>query len=203
MQTRLYLTPADHGRALSWDEFASSDAEEGYRYEMIEGKVFVSPPTNVPHDAFRMWLVRSLSVYAQSRPAILPFVATRACVFLPDLEQGITVPQPDVACYAEYAIDPYAPGTDWRDYSPMLVIEVISPDAADKDLVRNRRLYLRVPSIQEYWILDPREGIVGLTMLVYRRRGKRWAACQTIAPGETYTTPILPGFALVLNPHAK
>ena len=79
---------------------------------------------------------------------------------------------------------------------------MISADTAEKDLVRNRRLYLQVPSIREYWILDPREGVEGLTMLVYRRRGRRWAACLTVAPGATYTTPMLPGFPLVLDPHA-
>ena len=203
MRTRLYLTPADHGRALSWDEFESADAQEGYRYEMIEGRVFVSPAANPPHNAFEKWLERSLYAYAQEHPEVLQFVAGPARVFLPDREEGITAPEPDVACYAEYAADPYASDVDWRDYSPILVIEVVSADTADKDLVRNRRLYLQVPSIQEYWILDPREGVEGLTMLVYRRRGRRWSACVTIAAGETYTTPMLPGFSLVLNPHAE
>ena len=110
-------------------------------------------------------------------------------------------PEPDVACYVEFA-ERFAADADWRDYSPILVVEVISADTADKDLVRNRRLYLQVPSIQEYWILDPREGIAGLTMLVYRRRGRRWAARITVEPGATYTTPMLPGFSIVLNPLA-
>ena len=202
MQTRLYLTPADHGRAMSWDEFASADAEEGYRYEMIEGRVFVSPAANAPHGAFEIWILRILLAYAEEHPEVLPFVTPRARVFLPDLAEGITAPEPDVACFAEYAANPYAPDVDWRDYSPILVVEVISADTADKDLVRNRRLYLRVPSIREYWILDPREGVEGLTMLVYRRRGRRWAARLTVRPGETYTTPILPEFSLVLDPLA-
>ena len=203
MQTKIYLTAADHGRALSWEEFESADAEEGYRYEMIEGRVFVSPVPNMPHNSYEKWLERILFVYAGERPEVLQHVTGPARVFLPDQGEGITAPEPDVACYAEYAPDPYARDADWRDYSPILVIEVISADTADKDLVRNRRLYLQVPSIQEYWILDPREGVEGLTMLVYRRRGRRWSACVTIAAGETYTTPMLPGFSLVLNPHAE
>ncbi len=202
MQTQLYLTPADHGRVLSWDEFASADAEEGYRYEMIEGRVFVSPAANAPHNAFEIWLQLVLTDYAREHPEVLPFVTPRGRVFLPDLEQGITAPEPDIACYAEYAANPYALDVDWRDYSPILVVEVISADTADKDLVRNRRLYLQVPGIQEYWILDPREGVEGLTMLVYRRRGRRWAARITVEPGATYTTPILPGFSMVLDPLA-
>ena len=176
MRTQIYLTAADHGRVLSWEAFASADAEEGYRYEMIEGRVFVSPAANAPHNAFEIWLQLLLSAYAREHPKVLQFVTPRGRVFLPDLAEGITAPEPDVACYAEYAANPYAPDVDWRDYSPILVVEVISADTADKDLVRKRRLYLQLPSIQEYWILDPREGIAGLTMLVYRRRGRRWAA---------------------------
>ena len=203
MHTRLYLTHEDHGRALSWDEFIGADFEEGYRYEMIEGRVFVSPPPNSLHEDCVEWLKRLLDAYAAGRPDVLRSIRTRACVFLPDAAvEEVSAPEPDLACYAEFAAR-FGPPVDWRDYSPILVVEVISPDTADKDLVRNRRLYLQVPSIQEYWILDPREGVEGLTMLVYRRRGRRWAACQTIAPGATYTTPMLPGFSRVLDPHAK
>ena len=202
MHTRLYLTHADHDRALSWDDFIGADFEEGYRYEMIEGRVYVSPTPNIPHNSYEKWLETLLSAYALDHPEALQYVTRPARVFLPDGDQGITAPEPDVAGYAEYAANPFAPDSDWRDYSPILVIEVISADTADKDLVRNRRLYLQVPGIREYWILDPRGGVEGLELLVYRRRGRRWEACRTVAAGATYTTPMLPGFALVLDPLA-
>ena len=201
MHTRLYLTHADHRRELSWDDFIGADFEEGYRYEMIEGRVFVSPAANASHEDYVKWFEKLLSAYAEERPDILESVRWAARVFLPDGEEGITAPEPDLACYAEFAAR-FASRINYRDYSPILVIEVISADTADKDLARNRRLYLQVPGIQEYWILDPREGVAGLTLLVYRRRGRRWEACRTVAAGETYTTPMLPGFSLVLAPLA-
>jgi Uma2 family endonuclease len=203
MHTRLYLTHKDHGRALSWEEYASADAEEGYRYELIEGRLFVSPPPSSLHEDCVKWLEKLLDAYAADRPDILDSVRPRACVFLPDAAaEEVSALEPDLACYAEFAAR-FAPPVDWRDYSPILVVEVISPDTANKDLVRNRRLYLQVPSIREYWILDPREGVEGLTMLVYRRRGRRWAACLTVGPGAVYMPPTLPGFELVLDPHAE
>ena len=202
MQTRLYLTHEDHGRALSWDEYVSADAQEGYRYELIEGRVIVSPPPNPFHEDCVKWLEKLLDAYAEARPDVLRSNRTRSCVILPDAAvDEVSAPEPDLACYAEFAAR-FAPAVDWRDYSPVLVIEVISPDTAGKDLVRNRRLYLQVPSIREYWILDPREGVEGLTLLVYRRRGRRWEACRTVAAGATYTTPLLPGFSLLLDPLA-
>ena len=69
--------------------------------------------------------------------------------------------------------------------------------------LRNVELYLRVPSIREYWIFDPRQDPDRPTLRVYRRRGSRWQRPVDVAPGETYTTPLLPGFALLLDPHAE
>ena len=201
MHTRLYLTHEDHGRELSWDDFRSSDAELGYRYELIEGKVYVTPFPSLSHSSYCDWLNDILDDYEDERPDIIARVISRPGVFVPNPNVHTCI-RPDIACYKTFAAR-FDPSADYRDYSPILVVEVISADSADKDLVRNRRLYLQVPSVREYWILDPREGVEGLTMFVYRRRGRRWAARVTIGPGETYTTPILPGFSLVLNPHAS
>jgi Uma2 family endonuclease len=201
MDTRIYLTHADHGRAMTWEEFRASDAELGYRYELIEGKVYVTFFPTLSHQCYRDWLYHTLNAYANEHPDILARAMTFPAVFVPN-PNTITFTRTDIACYTEFA-ERFAPDADYRDYSPLLVVEVLSTDDPDKDLVRNRRLYLQVPSIREYWILDPREGVEGLTMLVYRRRGRRWAPCRTVAAGETYTTTLLPGFSLVLDPHAS
>jgi len=84
--------------------------------------------------------------------------------------------------------------------SPVLVVEVISPDTAHKDLTRNRRLYLRVPTISEYWMLDTRDDLDRPSLIALRRDGTRWAAPINIPFGGTYETPLLPGFSLVVAP---
>jgi hypothetical protein len=43
MTTLLKLGPKDHGRPLSLEEFRSAEAREGWRYELIDGKVYVWP----------------------------------------------------------------------------------------------------------------------------------------------------------------
>ncbi len=63
-------------------------------------------------------------------------------------------------------------------------------------------LYLRVPSIREYWILDPRTDADHPSLLVYRRRGARWQRPLAVAGGDTYTTRLLPDFSLVLDVRA-
>jgi Uma2 family endonuclease len=68
-----------------------------------------------------------------------------------------------------------------------------------EDLVRNRRLYLQVPSIREYWIVDPRQDADQPSLTVYRRRGTRWQRPLQVLPGGAYTTPLLPGVVLALG----
>ena len=85
---------------------------------------------------------------------------------------------------------------------PILAAEILSEDNADKDLVRNVRLLLLVPSVREYWIFDPREDPDRPSLMVYRRRGASWQRPITLAAGETYTTKLLPGFSLLLDPLA-
>ncbi len=78
-------------------------------------------------------------------------------------------------------------------------MEVLSEDNADKDLTRNLQLYLQVPSIREYWIVDPLQDADNPSLTVYRRRGSRWQRPLSIAPGAAYSTPLLPGFVLRLS----
>jgi Uma2 family endonuclease len=83
--------------------------------------------------------------------------------------------------------------------SPILVVEVLSSDDPDKDLVRNVDLYHQVPTIKEYWVIDGRDDPNRPTLLVYRRHGRKWRTYE-LAFGETYTTKLLPGFTLLLDP---
>jgi hypothetical protein len=48
MPTLLKLGPADEGRPLTLDEFFASDYQEGYRYELIDGRLSVLPQPNLP-----------------------------------------------------------------------------------------------------------------------------------------------------------
>jgi Uma2 family endonuclease len=83
--------------------------------------------------------------------------------------------------------------------SPLLVVEIASADDPEKDFLRNVKLYRLVPSIKEYWVLDPRDDPNHPSMRVYRRVGKKWRIIE-VAAGGTYTTKLLPGFKLVLDP---
>jgi Uma2 family endonuclease len=202
VKTQLYLTPADHGRLLGLEEFESADAQEGCRYELIRGRLEVSPVPTLPHERLLKWLARLLDDYTRQYPEVINEVFGPARVFVPDLEEGVTAPEPDLAGYHDFPSDLPCEEVNWRDVSPMVVVEVISADTADKDLTRNVPLYLRVPTVREYWIVDPRESHDRPSLLVYRRRGQSWQKLIRIKAGGTYTTRLLPGFTVVLNRRA-
>src|SRR5262245_38932402 len=84
MPTQLYLTPTDHGRPLTWEEFQSARAQEGFRYELIKGRLEVSPLADLPHDDLSEWLTEALRAYARQRPDVLRRVKSPARVFLPE-----------------------------------------------------------------------------------------------------------------------
>jgi Uma2 family endonuclease len=155
----------------------------------------------MPHDIVLNRISLALFLYSASHGEVLSYVSTHGRVFLLDPPEGITAPEPDIAGYTKsFPEGTPAAEMDWRKVSPAFVVEILSEDTEDKDLERNRRLYVQVPSIQEYWVVDPRASAGEPMMLVYRRRGRRWAARLAIAAGATYTTPILPGFSLLLDP---
>lgn len=198
MTTQLYLTPRDQGRALSLEEFEHADGQEGYHYELIDGKLEVSPLPDLPHDDLQDWLRDKLKDYMRLHPEIINYVKGPARVFVPG-RRPATAPEPDLAAYHDFPLHLPRRQRRWQDHSPILVVEIISADTANKDLVRNRDLYLQVPSVREYWIFDPRQDADQPSMIVYRRRGQRWQKPIEIPSGGTYTTRLLPDFELRLG----
>ena len=192
------IGPADHGREMTEDEFESSADQEGFRSELIDGRLYVSPMPESPHDAVLEWLLEILQEYRRSHPEVINYVSSHAEVFVPGRARP-TRPQPDVACYADYPHHLPRRRRRWRDMSPVVVVEIISDDSSMKDLERNVELYLEVPSIREYWIVDQRPDPDYPSVRVYRRRGQNWQKPIDVAPGATYATRLLPGFTLTLD----
>ncbi|HTK76844.1 MAG TPA: Uma2 family endonuclease [Gemmataceae bacterium] len=199
MATVTVLGLADHGRAVSDEEFEAADFEPGYRYELIEGRLFVSSEPEVPEVCLEDWLLDKLRRYAEKRPEIINFVTNKSRVFVSSRVSS-TIPEPDVAAYRSFPRRGRLQGLRWKGVSPILVAEVLVAADAYKDLVRNVELYENVPSIREYWIVDGRDLVDEPTLIVYRRRGDRWLKKRSFPYGSTYTTTLLPGFKLLIDP---
>jgi Uma2 family endonuclease len=198
--TQRELSPADHGRRMTLAAFNRADGREGYKYELIDGRVYVSPQPNEPHDYLLEWLSAALHAYMHNRPDVINRVSTHARVFVPD-RPAVTCPEPDFAAYHDYPRRTPWRERKWEDVSPVLVVEVASEDL-DKDFARNVDLYEQVPSIREYWLMHGGDVDSQFLFRVYRRRGQRWQKPLDLGIGATYTTPLLAGFSLTIKPDA-
>ncbi|HTU21572.1 MAG TPA: Uma2 family endonuclease [Gemmataceae bacterium] len=194
------LGPADHGRRMTLEEFMAGDYIEGYEYELVDGKLYVSPEANLPEFRVEDWIHFKLKLYAHYHREIINFVANKARVFVPS-RRRVTNPEPDVAAYHDFPLELPWNSVRWQDVSPILVVEVLSLDDPDKDLVRNVELYLQVPSIKEYWLFDTRDDPEQLRLQVRRRYRGRWSL-REYGPGDIYTPKLLPEFTLVLHPRS-
>lgn len=194
--TRLGL--ADHGKRISLNEFESAELEEGYKYELIDGRLYVAPAANEPEDRDQGWIYNSLRDYMREHPEVINRVSFGARVFVRG-RKATTCPQPDVSAFRNFPYHLRSRQVHWRLVSPILVVEVLVDADPHKDLVRNVELYLQVPSIREYWIVDGRIDPDEPTLIVHRRRGGKWVI-REYEFRETYKTPLLPGFSLLIDP---
>lgn len=199
MTTILKFGPADHGRAITREEARKARWQEGYRYEIIDGKIYVTPIPNLPHDRILRLILNAVNDYARQHPHILNYVTTNGKVIVED-RPGLTEPEPDLIAFHDFPLDLPLADVRWEDLTPVLVLEIVSQDDPAKDFQRNVELYQEIPSIREYWIVDPRADPDHPRLLAYRRRGRRWQKPIRVPFGGTYTTRWLPGFSLRVAP---
>src|SRR4029077_9705902 len=103
MATVVKIGLSDHGRPMTLDEFMTGDYEEGYKYELIDGRLYVSPQANLPENWVQNWVRTKLTLYATAQPRIINHVTGPARVFVPG-RPGITVPDPDVVAYQDFPL---------------------------------------------------------------------------------------------------
>ena len=119
---------------------------DGNRYEIIDGQLYVTPAPGLSHQAAVGELFRLLADYLEREPIGFAFVAPGDVVFSP--RRAI---QPDV--FVLPAVDGRRPES-WRAAGkPLLAVEVLSPSTARADRVAKRTL-LREERVAEYWIVD-------------------------------------------------
>lgn len=189
--------PADHGRRVSVETADAAEYVPGFKYEIIDGRFYVSPQPNVPELLLERWLRRALETYSDAHPDVINLVAPKGRVYLPASRP--TIPEPDLAAYAGFPFDRPFRQIRWRDVSPCLVAEILVDGDFAKDLTRNPALYLTLSSIKEYWVVNGAEDPDEPSIIAHRRRGQRWNV-TTFPFGSTLITPLLPGFSLIIDP---
>jgi Uma2 family endonuclease len=167
-----YLTIAD----------VESMPEDGNRYELIEGELFVSRAPSLSHQDIVLRLLFAIQKYLELHP--IGRVWPGPGVIFSDFSGVI----PDVVFISNERLTEIASG-DRVAGAPDLIIEVLSPGAenAHRDRQAKRQLY-RKYGVREYWLVDAQKRAIE----VYRSQRFRLAATRGVK--DQLTSPILPGF---------
>ena len=189
----LELGPEDDGRPMTHDQFLRADPQDGYRYELVGGRLAVTPAPNLPHWRIQIYLQELLTEYRRANPDRIAALGSDARVLLRAMGGPCDV-EPDLAVFSTLPEDSNA---TWAEMAPFLVVEVLSQGTRRKDLVRNRELYWRVASIEEYWIVDPHPDPYQPSLIALRRGPDSWLETGA-GPGEVYRTDLLPGLVVDL-----
>jgi Uma2 family endonuclease len=197
MAAVIKLGPHDHGRPVTWDRCAKSRWTEGYVYEIVDGKLYVSERHELPENWVEGWAGNRLRDYAKEHPEVIDYVTGNACVFVPG-RPGLTCLGPDQAAFRDFPRHRPIKELTWHDLTPILVVQALSLADPRKDRVRNVDLYMGVPTIGEYWLFNTRPAPEYPSLRVHRRCGSSWQVID-VAPRTVYSTPLLPGFKLKLD----
>jgi Uma2 family endonuclease len=172
----------------TYDDYARLP-DDGNRYEVIHGVLYVTPLPNFKHQFVIVKLAASFEV------------------FLAEHEVGIVLTAPfdillprEIASPVEPDLVVFRTGNtpDWgaKNFAgvPDLVVEVLSPSTRSRD----RRIKLRAyeeAGVPEYWLVDPDLR----SILVYgREAGSGFVERCRGGVGERVTSSVLPGFELAV-----
>jgi len=160
---------------------------DGKRYEIIEGELFVTPSPFRPHQRSVTRLTRYLSTFVQEDDLGEVFVAPFDVVF-----SRFDVVEPDLLYVSKERISVLTEKN--VQGAPDLVVEVLSASTAETDRKIKLKLYDRF-GVQEYWIIDP----YGPSAEIYRRQKKGFDPVKTLGAADSLTSPLFPGFSLPLK----
>src|SRR5438034_6333768 len=122
--------------------------EDGNRYEVIEGELFVSRAPGLPHQIISVNIVYEFKKYLDQHPIGL-VIATPGLVF--SEYSGVI---PDIVFFTHGRGEEIISG-ERLVAAPDIVIEILSPgrENVSRDRVAKRQLYAK-HGVNEYWIVD-------------------------------------------------
>lgn len=127
--------------------------EDGNRYEAIGGELYMTPPPSFEHQRISHRLAVALHRILEA-PGHGVVVAAPVGVEFPDTEEGV---QPDLVFVSRERSGIVRRG--WIRGAPDLVVEILSPSTAERDLTIKRKLYER-QGVAQYWAVDHDEAWV-------------------------------------------
>ena len=149
--------------------------------EFTDGRVEELPMPTSTHQAILAFLHVLFRAYLRPRGGIVMFSALRMRI-----REG-KFREPDILLLRDSS-DPRYQDRYWLGAD--LVVEVVSPDDPQRDLVEKRADYAE-GGIPEYWIVDPRDE----TITVLALRGNAYVEHGVFSRGAAATSTLLEGFS--------
>ncbi len=185
--TTMSTPPAEAGLRWTIHDLEAYPVEEGKRYEIIEGELFVSTQPHLEHQRICRRLTVEITNWADRGGGGEVFPAP-GVIF--DIDNAVA---PDLVWVSAERL-PLIEGDDGKLHdAPDLAIEVLSPGSTNTR--RDREVKLRLYSVRgvrEYWIVDwPAK-----SLQIYRREAAVLKLAATLLVDDELTSPLLPGFSL-------
>ena len=160
-----------------WSWLDGLPASDVNRYELIDGRIVMSPPAKFRHG----WIGANLhlAITAHVRERGLGVTLDSSAGF--DLPTGDTL-EPDFSFISRARWDagpqPREDDEGFTRIVPDLAIEILSPTSVRRDRVEKRIIYARC-GVREYWIVDPARGEIA----VHSSLGDRFAEPRVFTSG--------------------
>jgi len=158
--------------------------EDGNRYEVIEGELFVSRAPGLPHQILSGNTYYQFRSYLDNNP-IGKIIATPGLIL--SKYSGVI---PDLVFYT-HARAKKIVANERLVAAPDIVIEILSPgrENISRDRVAKRQLYAK-HGVSEYWIVDSENRSVE----IYRLGGQSLDLAAMLRDDDIITSPLLPAF---------
>ena len=153
--------------------------------EFTEGYVEVLPMPTRKHQAISRFLFLDLLAFVQRLGGTVFYAPLRVRVAPGRFRE------PDLVLLLDVN-DPRNQDAFWLGAD--LVVEIVSPDHAERDTVMKRADYAAA-GIPEYWIVNPEEG----TIIVLQLEGSAYIAHGVFRRGDTATSALLQGFTVSVD----
>ncbi len=170
----------------TWDDLVALP-DDGRRYEIIDGVLYVTPPPGTGHEAMNAALICRLYEHVVDTGLGMVFggntgveLAPRVVV-IPDV---VVVLTPNLSRITDRSIAG----------PPDLVVEIASPSTAGYDRRQKQDAYARA-GVPEYWIADPAHRTIEVLCL----EGGHYQSLGVFQGATTLPSRVLPGFPTLVE----
>jgi Uma2 family endonuclease len=170
-------------RRLTYEDYAQFP-NDGKRYEILEGEIYMSPSPTTSHQHASKRLQRILERYFEDRMGVEVYNAPLDVILADD-----DIVQPDLLVVERTQMS--ARGIEG---APLLLVEILSPSGQTYDRQTKARRYA-AHGVRHYWIVDPR----AQTLECFRLESSTYRLEASGAARDEVTVPSFDGLVVALE----